>query len=675
MSAKPLGVFESKIILPVGAITPDDFIHYAGREPEDEMVVSFNRDHTVASVYADMIWDLSAYHPEHRPTILNFNFFNDTEIVKSRLELIKESKWLVLILMWKKEGRPLNSGTLKNYLTIIRMIARFAEETSCRVQDVLSSQNHLFTFIELRCNGWNIETLGSLLPHLAKIGRDGLGYQIVSDGLLRKIRANGRNYRETLKQHPPIPTRIYLELLNNLVREMEAWLEISSEMLSLAKSMHDDELLGRSRDTQMDKCRKFKITYRPRPVFSEIASPDLIQYIHERGHASDAKGLSAIISDAQLVLKLIIQAFTGARDDEIISLPYECIETQYVDGITYYIAIGRTTKLNGGRAKPARWVTNEVGYKAILAAQGISNTIFNALGIDIQNQKGKTNEYPLFVSCTYLSLATQTKRPRDKFFQPTTVDLSSQHQLRKRLIPEIFESDLLELEEIDIHRNWRSEERFKIASAWPFTTHQLRRSLALYATRSGLVSLPALRRQLQQITDAIARYYANGSAFATDFIGGHKSHFGFEWQRTQPESSFLVFILKVMMSNSPLGGGFGKWFDRKAHATPSSALLSDRAETEKQFKKGQISWVETFVGGCTSVSKCEKTAMDFLDIECISAGCKNQVIILPKLDRVISIYQAHVNSLNPNSIEYRSESASLSVLLKTKENMLKEKGM
>ena len=675
MNNQPLRIFESKILLPVGAIAPDDFLDYTGREPSDDLVVSVNRDHTAASLYGDMIWDLSAYHPEHRPSTLNFIYFDGDEFTKSRCELIKESKWLVLALMWKKEGRALSFGTLLNYLTIIKMIARFSEEISCRVQDVLSNENQLLAFIEVRCNGWNIETLGSILPHLARIGFDGLGYQIVSDKLLREIRAKGRKYRETLKQHPPMPARIYMELLNNLSNEMKLWGAVSEEILSLAKAMHENDLLGRSKETQKSKCQKSKVPYRSQPIFGEIASKDVIEYIRAGGHDEGPKGLSAVIAEAQLLLKLIIQSFTGARDDEIISLPYECLEIQYVDGASYYIVLGRTTKLNGGKAKAARWVTNEAGFKAILAAQEIASTIFYSLGVDIKKQKGKTNEYPLFVSGSYLGLASKSSRPRDKLFQPGSLSLITQFRLRRRLTPKIFESDILELEQIDIHRDWRSEERFKIGGVWPFTTHQLRRSLALYATRSGLVSLPALRRQLQHITDAMARFYANGSAFAADFIGGNKDHFGLEWQRTQPESAFLGFVLKVMMSNSPLAGGFGKWVDRKFHNNTDTTILFDRTETEKQFKKGQISWKETFIGGCTTVEKCDKTAMDFLDIECISAGCKNQVIILPKLERVISIYQNHVNSLDPDSIEYRSESASLSILLNTKENMLKDRGV
>lgn len=71
---------------------------------------------------------------------------------------------------------------------------------------------------------------------------------------------------------------------------------------------------------------------------------------------------------------------------------------------------------------------------------------------------------------------------------------------------------------------------------------------AVYAQRSGLVSLASLRRQLQHITDEMSRYYARGSAYARNIIGNDKHHFGFEWQDTQSTSSALSYMLNPRFS-------------------------------------------------------------------------------------------------------------------------------
>jgi hypothetical protein len=73
-------------------------------------------------------------------------------------------------------------------------------------------------------------------------------------------------------------------------------------------------------------------------------------------------------------------------------------------------------------------------------------------------------------------------------------------RLRQRTFPTITQEDIVELKLIDPHRAWEAEPDFAVGAGWPFTRHQLRRTLALYAQRSGLVSLPSLKRQLQHIT-------------------------------------------------------------------------------------------------------------------------------------------------------------------------------
>ncbi len=82
----------------------------------------------------------------------------------------------------------------------------------------------------------------------------------------------------------------------------------------------------------------------------------------------------------------------------------------------------------------------------------------------------------------------------------------AKESLHLRLFPIIEEEDIKELEDIDPFRAWHTEPEFAIGKRWPLTTHQLRRSLAVYANASGLVRLSSLRRQLQHITREMSLY-------------------------------------------------------------------------------------------------------------------------------------------------------------------------
>ena len=64
----------------------------------------------------------------------------------------------------------------------------------------------------------------------------------------------------------------------------------------------------------------------------------------------------------------------------------------------------------------------------------------------------------------------------------------------------------------------------------------------MYAHRSGLVTLPTLKRQLQHITQEMSMYYARGSAFAKGFIDTDKTHFAKEWAEAQGLSGYLPTV-------------------------------------------------------------------------------------------------------------------------------------
>jgi len=230
--------------------------------------------------------------------------------------------------------------------------------------------------------------------------------------------------------------------------------------------------------------------------------------------------------------------------------------------------------------------------------------------------------------------------------------------LINRIIPVIEEGDIRELEIIDPFRSWRTDDNFKVGKQWHFKTHQLRRSLALYASRSGYVSLPSLRRQLRHITEEMSSYYAKGSSFVINFIGDDKKHFGFEYQDTQPESQALSFIANVLMSEERLFGANGIWLSRRRG--DATVLLEERNETIKLFKVGQLAYQETILGGCTKVTPCEKRALRWIPA-CLT--CASFIGKPSKLQRVISAQEAMLNNLPPNTVEWRTEKLDLEALI------------
>jgi len=164
-------------------------------------------------------------------------------------------------------------------------------------------------------------------------------------------------------------------------------------------------------------------------------------------------------------------------------------------------------------------------------------------------------------------------------------------------------------------------------------------------------------------------YYAKGSSFAKDFINDDKKHFGLEWQDGQFESSSLSYIFNVLLSKDALYGGHAHWVEHRLK-DKDGVLLVDRKETINRFKKGELAYKETIVGGCTKVGSCNQIALNWLQINCLTENCRHLVVNLPKLERVIKAQQKMISFLDITSVEYRTEISHLEVLNTTKNKIL-----
>ena len=103
-------------------------------------------------------------------------------------------------------------------------------------------------------------------------------------------------------------------------------------------------------------------------------------------------------------------------------------------------------------------------------------------------------------------------------------------------------------------------------------------------------------------------------------------------------------------------------------------IIFDRKQTLQRFKKGEISYKETIMGGCTKVGACNFTATNWLQINCLKDNCRHLIVSLPKLERVITAQEKMINLLDITSLEYRTEVSHLQILKETKHKIVELKG-
>jgi hypothetical protein len=273
------------------------------------------------------------------------------------------------------------------------------------------------------------------------------------------------------------------------------------------------------------------------------------------------------------------------------------------------------------------------------------------------------DKYPLFPSVQYLPWRSGDTSSDGRIAAFKANLAKDGDSLLGRLCPVIEEEDIAELEEIDHLRAWREEPEFAIGRRWPLTTHQLRRSLAVYANSSGLVRLSSLRRQLQHITREMALYYGRGSTFCKNFIEddlkGFKKHVAVEWQGGAEEAEMLAFVRDVLHSKEHMFGGAGNYYERQRER----GEVMSREEVARQMKAGLLAYREGPLGGCTRPVVCQtRKGLNLIDTVCATDGCKHLVGKHFKIVHTIRLKRAAMAHITSGSITEAMEREELEVL-------------
>lgn len=651
--------FDAMINVPSSVALPDPWTCSPGELIPVSHVISRNVDGAPASLVGDFIWDWTAYDPRGRTR--NFYFYYWTgnykrvvraQISSDRVARMHEMQQLMALLVFRKEGEPLGAASIKPWLIGISEMALFAESVSCSVKEVLGTRDLLDALIT-SVTDFSTKRILAWLKFLWKLERtEQFLFPAVVPRRLRELQGRAQSVSESDKQHVPLPTRIYASVINSLIFEMRDIEE------------HAERLIAALRAAIGNKDHVKKGNTFGRNLISHYG---LEEYFDRRGIELSLLGLSSAIADIYRVCKMQIHVFSGMRDAEAEHLPFYCtLSERRVGGGLHAIIVGVTSKLNGGHPLRGRWVTTEQdGFRAIRIAQRFSSVIYGCLGVHPRDDEKGRDHFPLFLSTTYLPWWSRKPRAAPKRFSALHSDLGDNAStLRVRLAPTIESHDLLELEEIDPHRDWSGEPDYAVGARWPLKPHQLRRSLALYANASGLVRASSLRRQLHHITREMSLYYARGSAFAINFLSddptGFNHHIIREWQAGVEESQYLAFVRDVLESDESLYGPAGKFYEmQKARG---EVISPDHLK--KQIKMGRLAYQPTPLGGCTNPAPCHRPkGLRLVNVACITESCKHLIGKHSEVIRVIKMQRTLLSRMDPRSITFQLETEDLDDLL------------
>ncbi len=624
--------------------TPD---HYSGGKPNPDFVISRGKNGLVLSRYKDTYWNLRPYA---KPNQRDFIIYFDIDLGNSTNAYVDEIKIILILMMFVVKGRRshVSTTTFKQYAQTLKVIAAFCAQVDIPISSALTSKHYAELFLSVTSKE-NRVRFGTMLRLLLTCPADTTNLTFIDPSTLKNFRTSKQAINDK-KQTSIIPQRIFtkcLEKLNNLISE---YLDNKSNIEQLTDKLIKDTAYGRSQ--QQQRAHNVRAG-QYRPSFKEAVKLHNLCSVSKNHKIFSVAQLAKYLSTIQFCCKTIVHAFSGMRDGEVYSIKYNPLATRKFGNLSTLRLIGVTTKFEAGNGRITYWITSEEILPAILAAQSICRMISKQL-----NKPAK--KLNLFTTTSHLSFSIANH----KTDVDDLINSNLKHSVFNSIVFheaqfKISKDDIRELKKIDFSRAWDDEPRFKEGNYWPFATHQFRRSLAVYALSSRLVSITSLKRQLQHISLSMTLYYVRGLLSNLSLFGSDKDHMAFEVQEIKKTVEALDY-LETHRINETLLGTHGKHIENSIKPFGEEKILENRDETIRRAKRGELHFHSTPLGGCTSSHPCTKKFHKPLTC-CI--GCSKPIIIPSVAKDSIKKQMVYIESM-PEGPEKNTELSEINELTK-----------
>jgi len=614
-------------------------------------VVTLDVDNQPLSRYRDPYWDFSALSADGKTTTRLYFFEAQPLPVPQKVSQIKLAALIreqhkALLWLHIDAGKMRALRTLEMANQALTRIARTAYSDGVSLFDMMTDPIRLAAVIEAMNSGWVKQTrvlIKTLWRQQSLLKTDG---EVKLKQLQVAIKKVGADASEEDRQTPIMPSRIYCAILGRLLESLDEIEQDLDEVLQAYRAERAATLDAREglSPRQLGQHRTKTLA-------------DVDEFLKSKGYnpkACDKRKtfLEGLLNRTQMKLMHTVIAFSGMRVGEARILPLKGVldEINY-RGKAHYVINGYTHKLDQGIKRGAQWVTSQEGQHAIKLAQKIASTILEVCGGDTANEERAR----LFSST------------RDPYKAKDSRHVYTDAGIPMELRPIVMQHDIDELNAMELARPWQRD-GIEVGGPWPLTYHHYRRSLAVYAHRSGMVSLPGLKSQLQHITQEMASYYSDGFCRAVNLVFDSE-HFSHEWNAAAFESSYMAYTLAVLFSDEEMIGSLG---GKGARRIADAVANRSKAETIKLFQDGKLKYKETVLGGCIATEECKHTPLEPIPWDCIEGDCPNAIVFGKRLSRLIETQQSVVATLEAGergSVEHRLEADHLRVLLNARQRL------
>lgn len=627
--------------------------------PKESLVITYDASENPLSYFHDDVWDFKNYISSYsQTTVIDFN--------KGKV-LSEKSKYYLKLCMYFyiyhgiKNSISLSFVTIINKYRMLKIIALLCDSFNANFADIQENKFCLNAIIDSISFDSKMN-IGKYLTIFELINKVGLFYNLESFGFsqesLNKIRFIKDKSIEIINQTILIPSNILSDFIYKSSDFFSTFNRIKPELIQLIESK---KFYGRAPSKGMQT-----------PFGKLIISNDLKDYF-SKFNIENRPHLISHFLYIQSLGSAFISCFSGMRKGEVCNLPYNCLEIienkKYGDNV--YILNGYTNKLSKIGLVACSWVTSKNVTETIKSLQSIA--YIHKFLIDIGYIEDEINNIPLD-KYPLLPIFNQQKHKvgvNPLYDYPTLTTPTLSDNIYKIIEPIVFEEcDLEELSNFNLLVDWGNEYSLNVGENWKFNYHQFRRSLAVYCSRSSMVKLPALKKQLKHISFDMTLYYSNNShnakniKFDDDLIKTYHNE--------KELFKFNSFCENVIDNSSTLFGARGTNYEILKHSNDKPVFFTDRKKTQQYIKDGRLSYKKTPLGGCSKVGECNKLSFAYATacVTCSDAIFDDDSVIA--LNKAKANYQKQLLKLDQDSISYKQFQIEIEAINKVlvKRNLL-----
>lgn len=582
-------------------------------------VTVYASDERVISRYEDNKWDIKYYDAAGA---LNFNLINN-DVDK---ETAKRILYLALMFGEGKNGSLIGGATLQGILQSVVHLHKLWTKKDIPLSSGFSDRAAMSDAIHT-LSASIIKKLPGLFLLLEKAGEYIDIYYKKDVQIEAIIRQKIQEFEQSHKQKAVIPVEIFVNSMNQRWEHIVKAENIMPQLESFIIQYQSNPSFGRS-------VAATGITRTEVISFYDAADIYNLNDFFSQYGISDIQKLANYITRLQCTSCHILYASSGMRHDEGKLLLIGCFREPTT---TQPALIAGFEKKSGGKMRPQEWVTSNDIKRITDLNEKISKAMIHGLSIE-------QSTIPLFVTSTTLSYSIHKNRTKINPAELRIVQSNAQIELplkkNQLILSKKMKEDFLEV--IDPFRDWDNDKWIKINKPWRFTFHQYRRTFAVYALNSGLVSLTALQKQFAHLMMTATAYYGKGSYnFKSPIISNSKQHPKAMMEKEKGALDTLVFIRNVLLNKNIIEKSTNPWM--KNHVKdeindPEAFIQSNWKVIEKGIKNGMIFCKTTSLGKCFSIepcdshvtlnfTKCEDCSSAELDLKRINISIKEQEYI------------------------------------------------